>query len=454
MYKQLIFSSVLATTLVSCVTYQEQPLQKKQLFEELTKTQNEFIQTEKKELSFSQAVALMSSNNLEIAELKSLYAQSEALAEISTPIPNPSLTAGPEFGSNLGVTESSSTQPFVSLAFTIPLSGRLGLADDLKQIKKEQSNIELILKHRELALKLRQTYLAAILTKQKIVAQNAKDEWLKKQLKNVEKGLDAGLYSSMDAGRLYSDILQQESERIEIAEEALEVKFELSKLLNRQLPKLAEIRFDKEDSFYKEELPSYDSLKAELYKNSPELKRLELEYKRAEKVLELEVRKQYPDLKIGTDWSQEVGEDKQVFGLGFGIDLPIFDRNQTAITEADHNRKILRKRYERKAAELLLQLKKSLKVAQLNQRKLSLYQDKLLVNSEKNFREARLAVEAGTIDLQRYWDFQEQVLDIRFSKALIVEKLYQSLSNIESLIGTPLGTPSTSLANNNSSNGK
>ena len=452
MYRHIIFSSLLATSLVSCVSYQEKALQKEQIFEELSKEQNEFIQSQNTELSFAQAEALMSTNNLEIAELKALYAQSEALAKIATPIPNPELTAGPEFGSNLGATESSSTQPFVGLAFTIPLNGRLSLADDLKQIAKEQSNLELILKHRELALKLRQTYLDASLAQEKLIAQKAKDEWLKKQLKNVEQGLDAGLYTSMDAGRLYSDILEQESEQIQLNEEAVEVKFQLSNLLNRELPELTDIQFNRQNLIYKGQIPNYNELKTQLFENSPELKRLELEYKRAEKVLELQIRKQYPDLKIGTDWAQEVGEDKQTFGLGFGIELPIFDRNQEAITEADHNRTVIRKRYERKSAELLLQLKKSLKIAQLNQRKLQLYQDKLLVNSEKNFQEAHLAVEAGTIDLQRYWDFQEQVLNIRFSKALIIEQVYRSINNIEQIIGKPLGAQSTREQSNSPTN--
>ena len=446
MYKASLLSTALGLTLVSCVSYREQPLIQKEIFEELSKSQNEFIKTNKTDLSFAQAEALMSKNNLEVAELKSLYDQSEALAKISTPLPNPELNAGPEFGSNLGDTSASSTQPFISLAFTIPLNGRLGIEDDLNQIAKEQSNVELILKHRELSLNLRQSYLAAILTQQKIHAQNSKDQWLKKQVKNVEQGLRAGLYSSMDAGRIYSQAIEQESQALTLKEEALEVKFQLSKLLNRDIPELAALQLDSEKSLVNfSKLPSYDELKKMLMANSPELKRLELEYRYAEKALKLEVRKQYPDLKIGTDWAQEVGEEKETFSLGIGFELPIFDRNQRAITRADHKRKILRRRYERISAELLLKLRKSLKVTDLKQKMLKLYRENLLVNSEKNFREAKLAVEAGTIDLQRYWDFQEQLLNIRYSKTIVVENYYRSLCELESLIGQSLATAKPSL---------
>lgn len=62
------------------------------------------------------------------------------------------------------------------------------------------------------------------------------------------------------------------------------------------------------------------------------------DYAAAESALQLEVAKQYPDIHLGPGYTYDTGTHKIAFGLA-GITLPIFDRNQGGIREAEAKRK-------------------------------------------------------------------------------------------------------------------
>lgn len=69
-----------------------------------------------------------------------------------------------------------------------------------------------------------------------------------------------------------------------------------------------------------------------LQDHHPRMLLARVEYKVAEKALELEIRKQYPDLSIGGGFGTDEGQSRVLFGGG--IPLPLFNRNRRGIAEA------------------------------------------------------------------------------------------------------------------------
>jgi cobalt-zinc-cadmium efflux system outer membrane protein len=61
------------------------------------------------------------------------------------------------------------------------------------------------------------------------------------------------------------------------------------------------------------------------------------EYEAAQSALELEIAKQYPDIRIGPGYNFDDAKDKWTFGLS--VTLPIFNRNEGPIAEAEARRK-------------------------------------------------------------------------------------------------------------------
>lgn len=80
------------------------------------------------------------------------------------------------------------------------------------------------------------------------------------------------------------------------------------------------------------------------------------EYHAAEEALRLEVRKQYPDITIGTGYGSEDHDDRLL--LGFSLPIPILNANRAGIAEAKARREVARAAaettFERLARELIL----------------------------------------------------------------------------------------------------
>ena len=79
---------------------------------------------------------------------------------------------------------------------------------------------------------------------------------------------------------------------------------------------------------------------AELKRRSPTMLVAATEYEAAEKTLELEIRKQYPDLYIGPGFGREDGQDQMLLGLS--IPIPILNANRQRIAKARVQRELAR----------------------------------------------------------------------------------------------------------------
>jgi len=87
--------------------------------------------------------------------------------------------------------------------------------------------------------------------------------------------------------------------------------------------------------------PSADSFSPETIQRDAVLNRLDVrsalaQYAAAEAGLQLEIAKQYPDINIGPGYTYEEG--KSYFTVGFSTVLPLFNRNQGPIAEAEARR--------------------------------------------------------------------------------------------------------------------
>jgi outer membrane protein TolC len=88
--------------------------------------------------------------------------------------------------------------------------------------------------------------------------------------------------------------------------------------------------------------PSTESLSRQAIQRDAVLNRLDVrrslaEYTAAEANLQLEIAKQYPDLQIGPGYTYE--EKHNFFTIGLSVTLPLFNRNQGPIAEAEARRK-------------------------------------------------------------------------------------------------------------------
>jgi outer membrane protein TolC len=84
----------------------------------------------------------------------------------------------------------------------------------------------------------------------------------------------------------------------------------------------------------------HEASASELQSRSPALLTAQAEYHAAEKALELEIRKQYPDLRVSPGYGREDGQDQLLLGLS--LPLPLLNANRRGIAEADARRDLAR----------------------------------------------------------------------------------------------------------------
>jgi outer membrane protein, heavy metal efflux system len=91
--------------------------------------------------------------------------------------------------------------------------------------------------------------------------------------------------------------------------------------------------------------------RASLEHRSPPVLVAKAEYEAAERTLELEVRKQYPDLHIAPGYGREDGQDQIL--LGVSVPIPILNANRKGIAEATARREYARARAETTFEQIL-----------------------------------------------------------------------------------------------------
>ena len=102
--------------------------------------------------------------------------------------------------------------------------------------------------------------------------------------------------------------------------------------------------------------PSAESLSPQQIQREAVLNRLDVrrslaQYAAAEADLQLEISKQYPDVQIGPGYTYE--EKNNFFTLGLSTTLPIFNRNQGPIAEAEARRKEVSATFLEKQAQVI-----------------------------------------------------------------------------------------------------
>lgn len=114
--------------------------------------------SEKLPFTFGRAADLMKRHSPALRESWAEYETALALSKVKTPLPNPGIEVGPQYGFGPDVSSARRLQPFGAISFAIPTGQRLRRQDELNRMLAEQAQVEAFVRHRELYLELRQHY--------------------------------------------------------------------------------------------------------------------------------------------------------------------------------------------------------------------------------------------------------------------------------------------------------
>jgi outer membrane protein, heavy metal efflux system len=160
------------------------------------------------------------------------------------------------------------------------------------------------------------------------------------------------------------------------------------------------------------------------------------DYAARESALRIEVAKQYPDIHLNPGYEYDQGLQKWGF-LGFGVELPVFNRNEGPIAEAEARRKHAAASFEALQARAIAEIDRAVAVYQVTAKSRE-SAEALLATQRKQEAAVEQQFQAGAADRL---DVLAAQLELATS-ALALEdgqtKLHQALGALEDAVQRPL----------------
>lgn len=159
------------------------------------------------------------------------------------------------------------------------------------------------------------------------------------------------------------------------------------------------------------------------------------EYEATQSVLQLEIAKQYPDIHIGPGYSWDQGDN--IWSIGFSISLPVFNRNEGPIAEAEARRKEAAAQFSALQARIIGEIDRALVVYNEDLQKLNLA-DSLLLTHKMQLQSIQKIFNSGEADRLTLLNAQLELYSAELSRADEFARAQQSLRLLEYAVQRPL----------------
>ncbi len=412
-----------------CRSYIAKPLEAQEILDQVAETRRSAAGGEA--LALSRAAELMREHNPVVRNAHAAYAVEQAVADVPTPMNNPTITAGPTVLSG-GMLTSDLSGVETALGWAMMLGGRRKLTDDLNAIRAESAFVDAGAVEREQYLALRREFLQLTAAMRRVEARRELRGTADRTLDVTRRLVDAAQANALDVRQIELEAYEAEADVVSAEETAT--------LARAQLNTRTGVAADgyRAGAFppLPVEIPARSVVEEVMLRDHPDFARLRAVYAVAEKELRLEIAGQYPDLNIGAIYERDGGINK--WGIGIGIEIPVFDRNQPRIARSEARRDEVRTQFESRVNAGLAELDAARRRLVARQRRLEIMRTKVAPTAERTLQLARRTLQAGEGDALRFLTVLRQQKRLRI---LVVEaelELYEAWSDLEQACGAPL----------------
>ena len=323
--KQSLFMALLAAgILCGCRSYEPKPI-------DWNEEANAGVTNEVRIASLDDAVTLALIGNRELNALRLKSANSAKAAKES------GWWEDPELDFDLMRIINPSEHPFLggaSIAFTIPLSGATAIAAKADELYAQADIAEIKAAERDTGAEVRHAAirLAALRRRAALLSEHDSDERIVRARENVGKLHEAGEVSASELAGVQRQKHIRHHALMETEREIAETEIAFLRILGLRPGTKIVLTLPLR---VRPSMPSDADDPLELVQH-PKVEAALARLGGTEKSLEAEIRRQYPDLKLGPAYANEEGLDR--FGLIAGISIPLWNRNRKGIAEAEGTR--------------------------------------------------------------------------------------------------------------------
>ena len=322
--KSLALTSLALGIFCGCRSYEPKPV-------DWNEEANAGVTNEVRISSLDDAVRLALIGNRELNAMRLKSANSAKAARES------GWWEDPELDFDLMRIVNPSEHPFLggaSVAFTIPLSGATAVAAKASELYARADAAEIRAAERDIETETRLAAirLAALRLRAGLLSEYDSDKRIVRARANVKKLHEAGEVSASELAGSQRQKHIRHHALMETERKIAETEIEFLRLLGLRPGTRITLSLPMGD---RPAMPSFEDDPLELVRH-PKVEAALARLGGTEKALEAEIRRQYPDLKLGPAYANEEGLDR--FGLIAGISIPLWNRNRQGIAEAEGKR--------------------------------------------------------------------------------------------------------------------
>ena len=418
-----------ALAVAGCRSYAPQPLDPQEILLQVA-TERE-VPFEEEGVSLARASELMRAHSPRLQEARAAYRTSQAVADTKTPLPNPRLDLAPIF-TDVASLGSDQWGGDLALGWTILLGGKRRLNDELNKIRAERDLIDVGATERDEFLALRRDLIHLAMATRIEAAAQSLYKTAERSLTAVRAMVEVADGTALDVSQFQQELFEAEADLLEGSETRMQARMAVGARTGvdgSAFPSAVAPRVPAN-------LPTKMDLRARMMRDHPELARLRAEYAVSEKELEAELAEQYPDLDIGALYERDEGDNRS--GIGIGIELPIFDRNQLGIARTDARRNEVRDRFAAQVRRSLADIDSAHGVLEIRRRRLAILRDKLQPTARRTLELARRALEVGSADGLRLLTVIQNNRSMRVRVLKNEQQVLDAWSTLETACGSPL----------------
>jgi outer membrane protein TolC len=349
--------------------------------------------------------------------------------------PNPTVGVVPEYNFNA----SSGVSPWLpALSFDLPIetAGKRGHRIARAQQLSESARLNIAAAAMQVRANLRARLLEYEAAKRRADLLEGQRQLEETRLKLLEQRVDAGALAQTELTPPRVALIKTRVDSAEARRQAGEARFRIAEALGLPRNAIAGVEFRSAWDLRADTVAAQATADArrQALQRRPDLLTLLAEYAAGQSALQLEIARQYPDVHLGTGYQWDQGENK--WSLGLTMELPLLNRNQGPIAEAEAKRTETTARFVALQAKIIAEIDQALgNVTALRQQ---VIQTEALVQQQRTQLEAvQSALLAGAAD---QLELQNAQLELRLTELAHLEsriKEQQARGQLEDTVLLP-----------------
>jgi outer membrane protein, heavy metal efflux system len=385
-------------------------------------------------------VALYYHPSLDVARAQ--WAVAQAGITTAGARPNPAANLSPQYTSN----SPSGESPWVAALTIEPIietAGKRGYRIEQAKQVSESARLSLAAQAWQVRSGLRTSLLDYATARQRVILlQNVRDA--QQQLLTLLEGrLQAGDIAATELTTPRVALIRAQADLADAQRQVVDSRAAVAQALGVPLQALEgrELTFDLSQSSKPEAPPasSLQPLSAEARRRAlhgrADILAALADYAASQSALQLEIAKQYPDIRLGPGYEYDQGLHK--WGLAVGTDvLPVFNRNQGPIAEAQARRAEAAARFLALQAKTTGEIDRALAAVTASREQLRQI-DELLATQRQHVQSVEAMVQAGAADRFDLHSAQLEVATTELARLDAMTKVQQALGQLEDTMQVP-----------------